>query len=127
MLLASHYPFRKIIGVEFSPELAATASRNCSTYRSSQQKCRDFSVVCEDVACYRIPPCPLVIYMFNPFGEPIINLVLKEFRRSLETDSQELYVIYFAPVLGQLLKQSGFLMPIEEGPHFCIFKGQSPQ
>jgi SAM-dependent methyltransferase len=125
MLLASHYPFRQIIGVEFSPELAATASRNCSKYSSSQQKCQDFSVVCEDVAYYRLPSGPLVIYMFNPFREPVMNLVLKEFRRSLETDSQEFYVIYFGPTLGRLLEQSDFLVPIQEGPHFCVYTRRS--
>jgi SAM-dependent methyltransferase len=123
MLLASHYPFKKIIGVEFSPELAVTASRNCSRYRSNRQKCKDLSVVCEDVALYRFPPGPLVIYMFNPFREPVMNLVLRELRRSFEADSQELYVIYFVPVLGQLLKRSGFLTPIQEESHFCIFRG----
>jgi hypothetical protein len=41
LLMASDFPFQKIIGVEFSPELHAVAQRNIESYKSSAQKCRD--------------------------------------------------------------------------------------
>ncbi|HEX3865751.1 MAG TPA: class I SAM-dependent methyltransferase, partial [Gemmatimonadaceae bacterium] len=34
MLLASDYPFREVIGVDFSEELIAVAQRNCATYEN---------------------------------------------------------------------------------------------
>jgi SAM-dependent methyltransferase len=124
LLLASNYPFRKIIGVEFSVELASVASRNCRAYRSIKQKCRDLSALCQDAAAYQLPPGPVVVYMFNPFKEPVMKSVLAEMRNCLERGRQDLYVIYFAPALGHLLKSSGFLDLIDEGPHFSIFKSK---
>ena len=40
LLLASEYPFKKIIGIEFSPQLNAIAKRNIALYASGTQKCR---------------------------------------------------------------------------------------
>ncbi len=40
LLLASEYPFKKILGLEFSPELHDVAVANIRRYRSESQKCR---------------------------------------------------------------------------------------
>lgn len=125
LLLASLCPFRRIVGVEFSAELADAAARNASTFRPrSEQKCKDISVVCTDAAHYRLPTGPLVIYMYNPFREQVMKSVLGEIKRALEAGSEEIYVAYLMPLLGQLLKDSGFLDLAQETPGFCIFKSR---
>jgi hypothetical protein len=40
LLMASEYPFRQIIGLEFSPELHRIAESNITRYFSPTQKCR---------------------------------------------------------------------------------------
>jgi predicted RNA methylase len=123
LLLASLCPFRRIVGVEFSAELARVAARNVSTYRPrSEQQCKDISVACMDAAHYRLPTGPLVIYMYNPFREQVMKSVLNEIKRALEAGSEELYVAYLMPKLNQLLKDSDFLVLVQETPMFCIFK-----
>ena len=125
LLLASLCPFRRIVGVEFSAELARAAERNVSTYRPrSEQKCKDIGVVCMDAAHYQLPTGPLVIYMYNPFREQVMKSVLSEIKRALEAGSEELYVAYLIPKLNQLLKDSGFLVLVQETPVFCIFKSR---
>lgn len=54
LLVASEFPFHKIIGVEISPELTALARRNIASYRGAQ-KCRDINVVCMDFADFEFP------------------------------------------------------------------------
>lgn len=125
LLLASLCPFRRIVGVEFSGELAHAATRNASTFRPrSKQKCRDISVVCTDAAHYQFPTGPLVIYMYNPFREQVMKSVLSEIKRAWETNSEQIYVAYLIPKLSQLLKDSGFLALVQETPLFCIFKSK---
>jgi SAM-dependent methyltransferase len=125
LLLASLYPFKKIIGVEFSPELAHTAEMNLNTYRpTSEQKCKNTSVVCLDAAHYKLPPGPLLIYMYNPFQDQVMKSILSEIKRVLDAGTQDLYVAYLIPKLSQLLKNSSFLVPVHETPVFSIFKGQ---
>src|SRR5215470_7346670 len=39
LLMASDYPFRRILGVELLPELDRTARENIAKYKSDKQKC----------------------------------------------------------------------------------------
>lgn len=41
LLLASDFPFKRILGLEFSPELHQAAEGNIRRYSSATQKCRD--------------------------------------------------------------------------------------
>jgi hypothetical protein len=40
LLLASDYPFKKIVGIEYAPELEEAARENLRLYESPNQKCR---------------------------------------------------------------------------------------
>lgn len=125
LLLASLYPFRRIVGVEFSAELAHAAARNARTFRPrSEQKCKEISVVCTDAAHYQLPTGPLLIYRYNPFREQVMKSVLSEIKRALAAGSEEIYLAYLMPKLGQLLKDSGFLVLVQETAMFCIFKSR---
>src|SRR5436309_62415 len=66
VLLASELPFKKVIGVEFAPDLHRVAERNARTYRNDNQKCKDIEFVCMDAAAYLLPPVPTVLFFFNP-------------------------------------------------------------
>jgi tRNA1(Val) A37 N6-methylase TrmN6 len=123
LFLASHYPFKRIIGVEFSPALAAIAQRNLATYRPrNRQQCTDLSVVCLDAAQYQLPAGPLLIYMYNPFRQPVMEQVLDNVKRKIAADPAPLYIAYSLPLLKDLLKNSGFLRLIAEASSFCAFE-----
>ena len=115
MLLASQYPFKRIVGVELSPELTAIASQNCRAYRSTRQKCRTFDSICADAAVYPIPADPLVIYMFNPFREPVMSAVMSNIGRSLDRCRRKLYVVYVGPPRVELTALATFLKPVHVG------------
>jgi hypothetical protein len=63
LFLASDYPFRKIIGVEYAPELHEVALRNIRTFRSKTQKCSDISSICMDGGAYEYPDGPWVLFL----------------------------------------------------------------
>jgi hypothetical protein len=75
LLLASLSPFRRIVGVEFSPELAAVAARNIDRFHSPAQRCRALTVECADATTYAYPDEPLLVYVYNPFGEDLMDQV----------------------------------------------------
>jgi hypothetical protein len=68
LLLASVYPFRSVIGVEFSPELHRLACENIRRYASGTQQCNKLFSVCQDAAEFRLPPEPFraVTYCLDP-------------------------------------------------------------
>ena len=94
LLLAKEAGFEKIIGVEFSPSLAAIARRNVSA-------CPQISVVQGDASKFVFPLGPVVIYMYNPFGPKIIQQVVENARR----ESVSGYLVYVTPVHDDVLAQ----------------------
>jgi 16S rRNA G966 N2-methylase RsmD len=108
LLLASSHPFKRVIGVEFSPELHATALRNIAHYQSSKQRCFEIEAVCMDVVDYTIPPQPAIYYFFNPFDDVIMRTVLTNIKESLESHPRDAFFIYFNPVQAHLFDEFAF-------------------
>jgi hypothetical protein len=108
LLLASCYPFKKVIGVEFSPELHAIALRNIARYRNSKQRCFQINAVCMDAVDYPIPPEPAIFYFFNPFDGVIMRTVLTKIKESLESYPRDVIFIYFNPRHAHLFDELGF-------------------
>ena len=75
-MMASDYPFRRIIGVELLPALNQVAQENLARYQNSSQKCFAIESVCADASSFPLPAAPLVLYMFNPFPELSLRRVL---------------------------------------------------
>jgi tRNA G46 methylase TrmB len=71
LLLASEFPFQRVIGVEFSPKLHEAAEKNVRIYRSASQKCKNFELECLDAASYELPVENTVFYFFDPFELPV--------------------------------------------------------
>jgi len=74
MILAAELGFEPIIGVEFSPEIAAVAEINSIKYAQITGRAGLF-VRCEDAATTQIPDCPCVFYFYNPFEVPVMAQV----------------------------------------------------
>lgn len=64
--------YREAIGVDFAPELVEIAGAAILEAGIEPGRAR---VVEADAMQYELPPGPLVIYLFNPFGPPVLNAV----------------------------------------------------
>lgn len=122
LLLASEFPFRRIIGVEFASDLHRTAQQNIERYRSSTQQCRDISAICRDAAEYELPPEPTVIFMFNPFEWPVMSRVLANIERSLAKHPRELFIIYVDCRDARLVERSAFIQRVAATPDYRIYR-----
>lgn len=94
LLMASDYPFHRIIGAEIIPELHAIAEENVKRYRSEQQKCFALETRLGDAREFEFPDEPMVLYLFNPFPADILREVLENLRVSLGARPRETYVLY---------------------------------
>jgi SAM-dependent methyltransferase len=99
LLLASEFPFRRIVGLEFSPQLAEIAKRNLKSYRSKTQRCRDIEVLIADATEYQLPPEPEVLYFYSPFTGQTMERVVKNIESSVQKSPRELLVL-FTGLLG---------------------------
>lgn len=116
LLMASDYPFRRILGVEFALELHATAEANIRNYRSQRQKCRNIRSVCADAAQFEFPNEPLFVYMYHPFEEHLMTRVLARIEQSYRANPRPMVIAYLQPALRKLFDGQTFLKPMAESP-----------
>jgi SAM-dependent methyltransferase len=109
LLMASEYPFRKIVGVELIAELHHAAEENIRDYRSPTQRCAQIESVLADAREFELPAEPLVLYLFNPLPERALSEVLERLRKSLERAPRPVWVVYHNPLLENVLRATRFL------------------
>ena len=115
LLVASHLPFAKIVGVELSAELQQVAEENIRRYRPADQRCKTISLLCMNATEYAFGPEPLVLFLHNPFGESTIRHVLTNLAASLRAMPRDAYVIYVNPRFEGLLRSARFLQRVGRG------------
>jgi len=109
LLMASEYPFRKIVGVELMAGLHQIAQENLSTYKSDSQQCFAVEAICGDAADFPLPDEPLVLYLFNPLPESGLKRVMASLQKSLNAHPRPVYVVYHHPLLEEALSGSAGL------------------
>ncbi len=73
LIIAAMYPFKRIIGIEYAPDLAKTCRKNLKKLHLSD-KCE---IVVGDAVDFRFPNGKLLALLFNPFNHFILDRVLK--------------------------------------------------
>lgn len=124
LLMASDYPFRRIIGVELLPSLHQIAQENLRQYKSESQKCFALESICADATAFLLPADPLVIFLFNPFPESGMRQVVANLDQSLGEHPRPVYVLYHNPLLEHTLGESEHLRKIASTQQCSLFTPQ---
>jgi hypothetical protein len=124
LLMASDYPFRRIIGVELLPSLHQIALQNLRQYKNESQKCFALESICADGATFSFPHGPLVIYLFNPFPESGMRQVFRNLEQSLLHHPRPVYVLYHNPLLEHVLSEDAPLKKIASTHQYSLFTNQ---
>ncbi len=105
LLVASRFPFRRILGVELSPQLNTVAAANITTFSAPWQQCRDIEVRSGDATAIDYPAGPLVLYLYNPFLAPVLKRCLRNLDHSLANDPREIHFIYINPAPERFIRR----------------------
>jgi SAM-dependent methyltransferase len=124
LLMASDYPFRRIVGVELLPSLHKIAQQNLSQYHSEAQKCFALESICGDATDFTFPDDPLLIYLFNPFPESGMREVFTNLEKSLRANSRPVYVLYHNALLEHVLTEKVALRRIAWTQQYSLFSNQ---
>jgi len=122
LLLASELPFKKVVGVEFSPELHEIAQRNVRTFRSERQQCREIELVCTDALEYPLPDGPGVYYFFNPFVKEIMEGMVARIEQSYRKQPREIYVLYANALFGEVWEGASCFRKVVATSEYTIYQ-----
>lgn len=120
LLLAAQFPFQRIVGVELSEELERVAQDNLRRFRSPRRCARIESIV-GDAAAFELPDTPLVVYLYNPFDEPILARVRQKLEDSLARRPRPAVVVYYYPKLRHVLEASPALRTLYVGDDVAVY------
>lgn len=112
IILAAAYPFRAIVGVEFARELHQAGIDNLAKIGPNLSNPARISMVLGDAAQYELPDGPVVLYLFNPFGAPVIEAVAR--RATLAAQDRPLRLIYMNPIHGDIWTRLGWTRRTDE-------------
>lgn len=122
LLMASDYPFLRIVGVEILPALHQAAQENLSKYRSESQKCSALESICADATEFPFPAEPMVLYLFNPFPESGLRRMMANLEQSLRAHPRGVYVLYHNPLLEHVLSRIGALRKMGGTHQYSIYR-----
>lgn len=124
LLLASEFPFPRIIGIELLDTLHRAAEENIRDYCARADPRAKIESLAMDACEFEFPPDPLVVYLFHPLPETSLRRVVGKLEQSLARVPREVWVVYHNPVLEQALSASKLLERRGAGEHFSIYRSR---
>ncbi|HKT50924.1 MAG TPA: class I SAM-dependent methyltransferase [Candidatus Angelobacter sp.] len=121
LLMASRYKFKRIIGVEFMPEWHRAAQENIAKFTAVNPSAPAMESVCMDARDYDFPAEPLVVYLFNPFPEPVFVAVLERLRLSALTTVRPLLLAYRYTEFESQLEKWDWLKKIAGTEQWAVY------
>lgn len=92
LMLAERLGFKKIVGVEVSPELNIICRNNLNKVSS-----KSITLIEHDASSIKIPNEPCVFYIYNSFERPLLIKVLNNIYSSYSLNKKDMYIIYIEP------------------------------
>ncbi len=131
LMLAAHYPFRRVVGVELWEDLHQVALQNLASFRERTDCVSQVKSLRMDAADFPLPDEPLVLYFFNPFPEAVLTRVLSNLEQSLARAPRRVYLLFYAPVRRgapwdrrRAFESARFLTIYRDEPRFTIYTAQ---
>jgi SAM-dependent methyltransferase len=127
LLMASEYPFRKIVGVELIAELHRAAEENIRAYHSATQSCSKIEAICADACEFVFPETPLVLYLFNPLPGSGLRRVMVNVEKSLTANPRPVYVLYHNPLLEHVIGEHRVFVRVGGTGQYSIYYAHSAE
>jgi SAM-dependent methyltransferase len=105
LLLAALHGYKKVRGIEFSPQLCSSAEKNIKCFQLGTSSTTSFQVICDDVLSYQLQNDETVFYFFHPFDDAVMQNVIQNIIRSLEEHPRRIQIVYYLPRHNSLLSK----------------------
>ena len=107
LLLAAREKFKRVVGVEFSPDLCAVARQNVELFRRKHPSLAAVEIIEADATSYQVRPDENVFFLFNPFDEVILAKVMQRIGESLAAHPRAAWMIYGTPRHARVVDEAG--------------------
>lgn len=124
LLMAAAFPFRRIVGVEFSPTLADIARDNARRF-TGPRACKDIVVETMDATKYVLPEGPIVLFMYHPFDDKVMVPFEQSIARMVHAKPERrILVVYLKPKHREIWDRSSAFVLKREGRRFATYESK---
>jgi len=116
LLVASEFCFKRIVGIEYCPDLNRIATENLKRHPDAARRCNEIELITSDASKVALPDGPLVIFLFNPFSRAVMSQVAHNVTDSFRENPRRMTVVYFTPYDADLWEATGFLKRLSATP-----------
>lgn len=107
LLEATSFPFRRIVGVEFSQTLHREAEHTVLRFTERTGRGMNIELLCIDAAEFAIPDGNVILYFYNPFGPEVMARVVSNICDSLRENPRFIKICYLNPVDAGFFEATG--------------------
>jgi SAM-dependent methyltransferase len=104
VMMASQFGFREVVGAELHVSLAVTAKANVAAWTAAGRAVCPIRIVCQDATEFVFPEGACLMYLFHPFGAPVLQQLIERIEVDFAQRGGMLDLIYFNPEAGELLE-----------------------
>ena len=115
VLQAAEYPFKRVRGIELSPELNEVAERNVERNRA-RFNCQEIKLAVGDVLQLEFPDDVTVVYLYNTVRGDLLRRLVNKIIASVERNPRPLRIIYNNPVEHETLVRTNRIRPVRVWP-----------
>lgn len=112
VLEAAEAGFRRSIGVEFSVRLNDMAKKNTVAFLERGGR-GEVEFVHADASEFVLPSGPVIVFLYNPFGEPVMRRVAQRAAERQAVEHKPLAVWYHNPICADCWDEAGFARSLE--------------
>jgi SAM-dependent methyltransferase len=106
LVVASEWPFCRLVGVEIAPKLAAVARANAAAIARRYPERTPIEIQVGDATAVVPPASSVVYFMYHPFGRALVSALVANIGRQVGEGLRHAFFVYYNPVHGDVLDQS---------------------
>lgn len=125
LVLAALCGFRRVIGVEYDPDLHSAAQRNVDRFRFTTGHSSPIELHCADAVLYELPAEDCLCFFYNSFDDVALPRMLARIGDSLRQRPRRLFAAYRNPRHGRLLSETTFLRCLMRNSSFELYEGSA--
>ena len=127
LFVAAGFPFKEVLGIEFSRELHEVAQQNIARLPPEITRCGAVRSIHGDAASFEPPKSDLVCYFYNPFERPIMAVVAARLIARHDQFGCRIIIIYVDPRHRETFEETGKFEILDQSPHFLVLTTPPPQ
>jgi SAM-dependent methyltransferase len=106
LAVASELSFRRLVGIEIAPKLAAVASRNAAILAAASPDRPRIEIQIGDATTPTVFGEQVVYFMYHAFGAALVTRLIESIERQLRESLRHAFFVYYNPVHADLFDRS---------------------